>query len=208
MRGSTAVFGTEQTAPHHKGSDDPSAISPEAWTPGLDIDHRTMGSILDELPGFEQSDVDVVVRLFENPESPYALPGAVNLARHDCIHILLGRGLLGQDEAFVVGYTMGAVHDRLTRAQLDTFRMVAQTVYPEGYRMSETDLLVFDLAYHYGKQAKRAVSDVALEERLNETVGDLRREVGISRSDLEAIFHVERLLVPDTPVSNRLLLAA
>lgn len=184
------------------------AVLAEDWQPGLDIEELSLRAVLDSLPGFGPNDVDSVVRLFENPESRYAFPGAVNLKRHDCIHILLGRGLLGQDEAFVVGYTMGTVHDRLTKDQLNTFRMIAQTVYPEGYRMDDADLMVFDLAYHYGRQAKVPVCDVPYEDRLDETVGALRQEAGITRTDLAAIFRVEQLLVPGTKVSERLPSAA
>ncbi len=189
---------------HH----DLSQPSAQDWQPGLDIDHLTLGNVLDSLPGFGPDDVDNVVRLFENPDSKYAFPGAVNLKRHDCIHILLGRGLLGQDEAFVVGYTMGSVHDRITKEQLATFRMIAQTVYPDGYRMTDEDLMVFDLAYNYGRQALVPVCDVPYEDRLSETVGALRAEAGICVKDLRALFRAEQLLVPTGPVSQRLPVAA
>ncbi|MGF1454616.1 MAG: hypothetical protein ACFB6R_04485 [Alphaproteobacteria bacterium] len=183
-------------------------VSAEDWQPGLDIEDLTLGQVLDSLPGFGPDDVDSVVRLFENPESRYAFPGAVNLKRHDCIHVLLGRGLLGQDEAFVVGYTMGSVHDRLTKDQLNTFRLIAQTVYPDGYRMTDADVMVFDLAYNYGRQAKVPVCDIPYEDRLSETVGALRGEAGITGADLAALFRVEQLLVPGTTVSDRLPAAA
>jgi hypothetical protein len=75
--------------------------------PGFDNDALTLGEIYDSLPGDDPGTVHHYVRLFENPDSLVAFPGAVTLERHDCIHILLGRGLLAQDEAFVIGYTMG-----------------------------------------------------------------------------------------------------
>ena len=57
-----------------------------------------------------QEDVPLVIKLTENPKyiSSKLFTGAVDLFSHDCIHVLLGRGLLTKDEAFVIGYTMGS----------------------------------------------------------------------------------------------------
>ncbi|SVB55704.1 uncharacterized protein METZ01_LOCUS208558, partial [marine metagenome] len=68
-------------------------------------------SQLDEF-GLEQEDVPLIIQLVENPK--YDLPGidifhgATNLETHDYIHILLGRGVMIKDEAFVLGFTMGS----------------------------------------------------------------------------------------------------
>lgn len=45
--------------------------------------------------------------LLENPDSPLPFAGKIDLYRHDCLHLLLERGLSVEDEAFVVGFTMG-----------------------------------------------------------------------------------------------------
>ena len=49
-----------------------------------------------------------MIRLLENPESIFPLPGKINLYNHDCLHILLALGISLFDEAFVVGFTMGS----------------------------------------------------------------------------------------------------
>ena len=54
-----------------------------------------------------QSDIHWFVWLLENPKSPFRLSGAVNLFNHDIIHILLNRGMDVDDEAYVIGFTMG-----------------------------------------------------------------------------------------------------
>ena len=68
-----------------------------------------------EALGAKQNEIPLMVQLVENPR--YDLPGLdifhgkVDLKRHDAIHILLGRGLLNKDEAFVIGFTkIGRAH--------------------------------------------------------------------------------------------------
>jgi hypothetical protein len=65
------------------------------WNPTLDNDHLTLGEVYESLPGFPPEAIHPLVCLFENPESRLAFPGVASLRRHDCLHILLGRGLLG-----------------------------------------------------------------------------------------------------------------
>ena len=56
-----------------------------------------------------QEDIPFIIKLVENPKYDVGLfAGYVDLFTHDCIHVLLGRGLLIKDEAFVIGYTMGS----------------------------------------------------------------------------------------------------
>ena len=81
------------------------------WHPGIANDGLTLRQVYRTLPGSTAAEIDPLVRLFENPASPLAFRGAITLERHDCVHVLLGRGLLGQDEAFVLGFTMGAEKD-------------------------------------------------------------------------------------------------
>ena len=54
-------------------------------------------------------EVPFIIRLVENPKYDVGLfSGSVSLETHDCVHLLLGRGLMTKDEAFVIGYTMGS----------------------------------------------------------------------------------------------------
>lgn len=184
------------------------AMSDEAsrWVPGLnEVDARTMGTVLATLPKNRPDEIDMLVRLVENPASPYALPGAVSLERHDCIHVLLGRGLLGADEAFVVGYTMGAASSSIDRELLDTFKLIAKRLYPRHYRMSEADLFVFDLGYQLGTSATVRVDTLALEDDLDLRVDEARRRARIDVDALRAVYAAERALFPTSAASARLL---
>ena len=75
------------------------------WNPGLHNGKCNLQEVINGLPAATAEDIPWLVRLFENPASALAFPGAINLARHDAIHVLLGRGLRNQDEAFVIGFT-------------------------------------------------------------------------------------------------------
>src|SRR6056297_825277 len=104
----------------------------DEWNPGLDTDDMTLRAVLDTLPAAAAEDVPEIIRKYENPESPDALPGAIALARHDCIHVLLGRGLHVQDEAFVIGATMGAASDIADEGVHRRIRDVRGRALPEG----------------------------------------------------------------------------
>ncbi|HEY6564311.1 MAG TPA: hypothetical protein VIY86_07420, partial [Pirellulaceae bacterium] len=90
------------------------------WYPGLDNGTLTLGAVLDTLPGFTADQVPPLVRAFENPTSPIALTGACSLEQHDAIHVLLGRGLVDQDEAFTIGFTAGTSKSDLTEEEKNT----------------------------------------------------------------------------------------
>lgn len=111
----------------------------DEWNPGLDTDDMTLAEVLATMPAADAADVPEIIRKYENPESPDALPGAISLERHDCIHVLLGRGLHVQDEAFVIGATMGAASD-ITGEIVDFFAEVSTTQYPEHWRFEEAHI--------------------------------------------------------------------
>ena len=64
------------------------------WNPGLKNDAVRLGDVYDGMPKDPASAVPWYVRMLENPASPLALPGAIDLFGHDCLHALLGRGLV------------------------------------------------------------------------------------------------------------------
>ena len=184
----------------------PSKLDTHFWTrwyPGLENDEVTVGYVLDTLPGFAAEDVPAIVRAFENPVSPLKLPGACTLAQHDVLHILLGRGLVDQDEAFVIGFTAGADPNF---TEQDTARYkTAFGMYPEPYCIRGQDLAAFDL----GLEAARSmpVQDLCQMDvpaiRL-QTIGQARKQFGIDKAVLYGIYETEQQQIPGTPWSNRL----
>jgi hypothetical protein len=179
----------------------------DEWSPGLDTDEMTLGEVLATLPASAAEDVPEIIRRYENPESPDALPGAISLARHDCIHVLLGRGLHVQDEAFVIGATMGAASD-ITGEIVEFFIKISTTEYPKHWRFQEAHIPSYRLGVGYGMDNLRG-KDLHLipldePEWQNKTVRQARRDLGIIKEELRAYFRKAELLVPGTPASRRL----
>lgn len=175
------------------------------WNPGLENDALTLGQVKATLPGANPEDISLVVKLLENPKSPLALTGAVSLERHDCIHIILGRGLLGQDEAFVIGFTMGTAGSELHALEKFVFKKVARYLYPTNYRMTKKNLQAYELGVKAGKACGAdKIYRMPLEERYEQTLGELRTQLGISTAFLKEIYREEQQMLPGTKASARL----
>lgn len=179
-------------------------VSWRAWCPGLDNDDQTIREVLATLPAAPPQAIPWIVRLFENPRGWLHLHGAVDLRRHDMIHVLLGRGLLGQDEAFVIGFTMGATK-AVTGFEAGFFKMIASRLYPHPYRIAWPTLAAFDL----GVEAGRELAAQNLHRRLDDSMldrplGAIRRSLGIDTQRLRDFYARERRLLPNTAASRRL----
>jgi AraC-like DNA-binding protein len=174
------------------------------WNPGLDNDHIHLGEYLQSLPAASPNAIPRIIRLVENPASRLALPGAITLARHDAIHVLLGRGLLLQDEAFVIGFTMGC-DSAIRPRHRNLFRWISTRLYPKPYRMSKADMLAYNLGFDYGlDQHHRDIHEFPFESHLDWSLKDLRTHLGLSVHRLHALFNYEKLLLPGTATSQRL----
>ena len=55
----------------------------------------------------------------------------------------MGRGLLDQDEAFVIGFTMGCTKS-VSRLERWFFRCAVSRLYPEPYRIHARILAAYD----------------------------------------------------------------
>lgn len=179
----------------------------DEWNPGLDTDEMTLADVLASMPAAEADEVPEIIKKYENPESPDALPGAITLRRHDCIHVLLGRGLHVQDEAFVIGATMGAASD-ITGEIVEFFINVSTTEYPKHWRFEAEHIPSYRLGVGFGMDNLKAkdLHLIALEEDpwQSMTVRAARRELGIVKEELRAYFRKAELLVPGTRATRRL----
>ncbi|WP_406504782.1 hypothetical protein [Streptomyces sp. NBC_00212] len=174
-----------------------------AWTPGLD-DATTLRAAYEAMPGDDASAIPWYVRLLENPASPLALPGAIDLFGHDCVHIVLGRGTLSQDEAFVLGVTMGA-SGRLRMWQRQLYRLCARRLYRSVFRFSRVDCLVFDLGVEFAGEAGIArLHQVPWRSLLDRPLGEIRQSLGIDPGRLATVYASERALWPASAAAQRL----
>ena len=156
-----------------------------------------------------QNEIPLMVQLVENPK--YHLPGlrlfygAVDLAQHDFIHIVLGRGLLDKDEAFTIGFTMGATHKVSTTEEV-LYALIARYLYPKVYQFGEEAVEVFKnavrLAYICGC---RSLDNFDFTSCLDATLNTVREEVGLQTDLLLAYYKIESQRYPLDPASQRLL---
>jgi hypothetical protein len=176
----------------------------EAWTPGLDNEDRLLDDVYASMPKDPTGAVPWWVSAMENPGSPVALPGAVDLHTHDCIHIILGRGLLAQDEAFVIGFNHGRKRVVLTVAA-GALPLQRAARLPRHLPVLATEIGVFDLAVEVGRRAGSAPIHQADFRALgNRQIGEIRRMLGVRAGVLRSAYHLERALWPQSSASARL----
>lgn len=179
----------------------------DEWNPGLDTDDQTLAEVLATMPAASAEDVPEIIRRYENPESPEALPGAIALDRHDCIHVLLGRGLHVQDEAFVIGATMGAASE-ITEEHIDFFIKVSTQEYPKHWRFKEEHIFSFRLGVGFAVDNlnNKDLHLIPMEKEpwQSKTVRQARRDLGIVKEELRSYFRKAELLVPGTRATRRL----
>ena len=152
----------------------------ETWHIPLRENVITIREALKSMESFklDQTDVPFIIRFFENPKN-MMLPGAVTLASHDIIHVLLGRGLLPKDEAFVIGFTMGPTN-QLTSLQKSIFRFITRFLYPSGYRFGPDELQVFETGLQAAKEMTCPdLARVDLIRYLDYTIEEARQMLGI-----------------------------
>ena len=159
--------------------------------------------------GLNQREVPLIVQLVENPR--YDLPGieifsgATNLRHHDLLHILLGRGLLPKDEAFVLGFTMGS-SNRVGEMEERLFTLIARYLYPKEYRFDEEDAAVYKDAVRLGYISDcQSLAEVKLDTMLDRPLGRIRASIGLEEDLLRAYYAIETRRYPSSIESQRLL---
>ncbi len=154
-------------------------------------------------------DLPLIVRLVENPE--FDLPGfdifhgATSLQTHDYIHILLGRGMLPKDEAFVVGFTMGST-DRVSTLEEKLYCILAKDFYPRPFKLTDADLRAFRDGVKLGFVSDcESLAGVDYERYLDTPLSEVRKALRIEEDLLMAYYAIEKRRFPLSPESQRLL---
>lgn len=124
-----------------------------------------------------------IVRLCENPKYNWInndiFPGAVDIDVHDIIHVLLGRGLMPKDEAFVIGYTMGSTQ-RMTNWRKLLFMGISSFIYPSPYRFDNECERVFEWGMRCGELCKVDLSKICAEDIIDKPINLVRNIYGIN----------------------------
>lgn len=168
----------------------------ESWHPSLSVSRKKLKSTLKEMELFKlrQENIPLIIRLVENPnyKTSKLFGGAVDLFTHDCIHVMLGRGLLVKDEAFVIGYTMGSTKG-MKRWKRNFFMFVSKYLYPEGYKFGEEERFVFNMGVMAGSLCPTDLSQINFKKYLNKQIGTIRKELKIDVDFLKTYYHLEKM---------------
>ncbi len=175
-----------------------------AWYPGIENEELTINDVIASMPAAPESKIPWIVRLFENPTSWIRFRGAVDLEDHDVLHVLLGRGLQDQDEAFVLGFAMGTAK-QVSWLQFWIFKMVLARLYPEPYRIPKFLQPAFDLGVQCGQQTgAKNLYRQKLKKLRGLTLGEAREAAGIDMRVLRRFYELEQQRIPFTIASLRL----
>ena len=156
-----------------------------------------------------QEDIPLIIQLVENPK--YEIPGinffngATDLKTHDYIHILLARGLMSKDEAFVLGFTMGSTN-KVSTTEEKIYAFVSQYLYPSVYQFDIEDIEVFKDAVRLGYICDcKPLDKVDYESLRDLSIEEARTRIGIPSDLLAAYFKIEKKRYPHAMESQRLV---
>lgn len=153
-------------------------IAPDRY---IDPNCCTLHDAVQQLSIDDQANVPFIVWLVENPHSPIALPGKIDLYRHDCLHAILNRGHSLPDEAFIRGFTMGNSTPTNRLHQL-LFKFISSTIYPKKYRFSWKHFQHFDTGFIYGRSMPvKDLNQLDFSAYQNHTVSQMRQQLGVSK---------------------------
>lgn len=181
------------------------------WHIPLSAGLRDFKTAKDELAAqaLAQEDIPLLVQLVENPR--FDLPGieifngATDLDTHDHIHILLGRGLLAADEAFVIGFTMGSTN-RVTSTEEKLYSFFAKYLFPKVYRFNDEALQIFKDAVRLGYISDcQRLDKVDYPSLYGLTIAEARAAIGLEADLLHAYYTIEKKRYPTSLCAQRLV---
>ena len=168
------------------------------WVPPFSNDF-ILKDIFQNLPGKYQNGIPFYISFIETN-----LPGGTLLYEHDCIHVILGRGLLGQDEAFTLGFTMGN-DSKYRQIHGSIYKFITKYIYQDVYRFTENECKVFDLGVEYGKSLPiKNIHKFDFDNHLEMNLGCLREKLGVKKEKLKEIYKIEKSIINYSKASLRL----
>jgi hypothetical protein len=126
-----------------------------------------------------EADTPFMIWLLEDPSSAIALPGKIDLYRHDCLHAVLNRGHSLTDEAFVKGFTMGN-DTRTNWLHQFLFKLISSTVYPKKYRFLWKHFQAFDAGFLYSRSILiKNLNQIDFRVYRSYVVSQVRQQFGV-----------------------------
>jgi len=186
-------------------------VSWRDWIVPIHEDSATLRQVLDASAHLKaaQDDIPLIIQLVENPR--FDIPGielfngAVDLETHDCIHVLLGRGMLPKDEAFVIGFTMGSTN-RVSSTEERLFALASKYLYPGPYKFKDDEIAVFKDAVRLGYISDcQPLPEVDYASYMDVPLNVTREAIGLEVDLLEAYYRIEKRRYPDDKASRRVI---
>jgi hypothetical protein len=167
------------------------------------LDNLTLIDAFEDLQGDPPGEIPLLVWLLENPASPISMPGSIDLFGHDCIHLLLKQGFSPANEAYIVGFTMG--NDNSTNwLHLLIFKIAAYFLYPRKYKLTYSELQLFDQGVKFGRKTKvKNINKFDWSNWHHKILKDVRMELGL---DIEGCHNMPDTTSPST-ITRELQLA-
>lgn len=110
-----------------------------------------------------------------------------------------------QDEAFVIGYTMGN-DEKVKDWELKFYKAATKLLYPKKYSFNDITSKVFDLGVKFGKEnGIKNIHNFPFEEHHRKSIAELRNLLGICENKLSEYFKKEKAMFPNEISSQRLL---
>ncbi|MEJ2391618.1 MAG: hypothetical protein P8019_09505 [Gammaproteobacteria bacterium] len=183
--------------------------SQQDWHIPLHQESMTLADALASLPAQERRELPLMLRMQRDPElsflSKLAFRAGIDQRQHDCIHILLGRGLLPMDQAFVLGFTIasskkGSLPEHRLNAEIGRHQARCDSLF------SDSERSVFREGIKLAYMSFCAPLDgFDFQPWQNQSLRELREAVGLEAELLLAYFAVEKHRYPHSPASQRLL---
>ncbi len=126
----------------------------------------------------------LILKLGEMPDTDRFFK-PLTLMERDCLHILLGRGMLAKDEAFVCGFLMGSTGNvRFSEEKLLSLM--------SNYLSNPDDLEVFSDGVLLGMSSHcKALDQIDFRRYMTETLSAVRLKLGINTGLLAAYYETE-----------------
>src|SRR6185436_7871619 len=113
------------------------------------------------------------------------------------IHILLGRGLLPKDEAFVIGFTMGST-DHVTTIEENLYALFSKHLYPKVYQFQDEEIRIFKDATKLGFISRVMPLDkIDYTKYLDWKLRDMRDDIGLESGLIQAYYRIEQRRFPE-----------
>lgn len=180
------------------------------WHIPFQQDNLTLRAARDSVPPtMGQVELPLMLRLQRDPELSFlgqlVFKAGLDQQQHDCIHILLGRGMLPMDQAFVLGFTIGCSR----KGCLPEHRLysdVGRHFFKQVHLFDDAEAAVFKEGI---KQAYLSfcapLENFDFMPWYDQTLRQLRQAIGLDAELMLAYYAVEKYRYPQVPASQRLL---